>query len=86
MTTQKDSLHIAAFLDFDQKLFRTESSRLGFKYLWKRRMISVGFLFKSFVFTKDKGFLPVLSLLSFVVVSLEHFLYYYGGVQRKKNI
>ena len=33
-----------AFFDFDQTLLDTESSRLGFKYLWERRLISVGFL------------------------------------------
>ena len=35
-----------AFFDFDQTLLETESSRIGFKYLWQRRLISAGFLVK----------------------------------------
>ena len=44
--TYKNSSHIAAFFDFDKTLLDTESSRLGFRYLWERRMISIGFLLK----------------------------------------
>ncbi len=43
MNTYKKSLSIGAFFDFDQTLLDTESSRLGFKYLWERRLISLGF-------------------------------------------
>ena len=39
-------LSIGAFFDFDETLLDTESSRLGFKYLWERRLISAGFLVK----------------------------------------
>ena len=38
--------NIGAFFDFDQTLLDCESSRLGFKYLWERRLISAGFLAK----------------------------------------
>jgi len=41
--------HIAAFFDFDETLLDVESSRLGFKYLWERRLISFGFLTKVMV-------------------------------------
>ena len=46
MDTYKKSLSIVAFFDFDQTLLDTESSRLGFKYLWERRLISLGFILK----------------------------------------
>jgi HAD superfamily hydrolase (TIGR01490 family) len=46
MITQNNSLPIGAFFDFDETLLDTESSRLGFKYLWERRMISLGFILK----------------------------------------
>jgi len=46
MITQNNSLSIGAFFDFDETLLDTESSRLGFKYLWERRMISLGFILK----------------------------------------
>jgi HAD superfamily hydrolase (TIGR01490 family) len=38
--------NIGAFFDFDQTLLDTESSRLGFKYLWERRLVSFGFILK----------------------------------------
>jgi HAD superfamily hydrolase (TIGR01490 family) len=41
--------NIGAFFDFDQTLLDTESSRLGFKYLWEERLISAGFLAKVIV-------------------------------------
>jgi HAD superfamily hydrolase (TIGR01490 family) len=37
---------IGAFFDFDKTLLETESAKLGFQYLWERRMISFGFLLK----------------------------------------
>ena len=40
------SLSIGAFFDFDQTLLDTESSRLGFQYLWERRLVSFGFIAK----------------------------------------
>ena len=40
---------IGAFFDFDQTLLDTESSRLGFKYLWERRLVSLGFIVKVMV-------------------------------------
>ena len=40
---------IAAFFDFDETLLETESSRLGIKYLWERRLVSGGFILKAFV-------------------------------------
>ena len=46
MDTYKKALSIGAFFDFDQTLLDCESSRLGFKYLWERRLISIGFLAK----------------------------------------
>ena len=46
MNTHKNSSAIGAFFDFDETLLDTESSRLGFKYLWERRMISLGFILK----------------------------------------
>jgi HAD superfamily hydrolase (TIGR01490 family) len=46
MNTYKKSSSIGAFFDFDQTLLDTESSRLGFKYLWERRLISLGFILK----------------------------------------
>lgn len=41
--------NIAAFFDFDETLLETESSRLGFKYLWGRRLVSASFLAKVIV-------------------------------------
>jgi putative phosphoserine phosphatase/1-acylglycerol-3-phosphate O-acyltransferase len=38
--------NIGAFFDFDETLLDTESSRLGFKYLWERRLVSFGFILK----------------------------------------
>jgi len=46
MNTYTKSFSIGAFFDFDQTLLEVASSRLGFKYLWERRLISVGFLAK----------------------------------------
>ena len=40
---------IGAFFDFDETLLDTESSRLGIKYLWERRLVSPGFILKAFV-------------------------------------
>jgi len=45
MTSQR----IGAFFDFDETLLDTESSRLGIKYLWERRLVSRGFIVKAFV-------------------------------------
>lgn len=49
MTTESSSSSIGAFFDFDETLLETESSRLGFKYLWERRLISLGFIAKVMV-------------------------------------
>jgi HAD superfamily hydrolase (TIGR01490 family) len=40
---------IGAFFDFDETLLDTESSRLGIKYLWERRLVSRAFIVKAFV-------------------------------------
>ena len=40
---------IGAFFDFDETLLDTESSRLGIKYLWQRRLVSRTFILKAFV-------------------------------------
>jgi len=40
---------IGAFFDFDETLLDTESSRLGIKYLWDRRLVSRIFILKAFV-------------------------------------
>jgi len=45
----KTSGYIGAFFDFDETLLETESSRLGFKYLWERRLVSRRFIFKVMV-------------------------------------
>lgn len=37
---------IGAFFDFDETLLDIESSRLGFRYLWERRLVSLGFILK----------------------------------------
>jgi HAD superfamily hydrolase (TIGR01490 family) len=37
-----------AFFDFDETLLDTESSRLGIKYLWERRLVSRIFILKAF--------------------------------------
>ena len=37
-----NSSRAGAFFDFDETLLDTESSRLGFKYLWERRLVSIG--------------------------------------------
>jgi HAD superfamily hydrolase (TIGR01490 family) len=49
MNTYKKPLSVGAFFDFDETLLDTESSRLGFKYLWERRLISPGFIAKVMV-------------------------------------
>ena len=49
MNTKSQSLSIGAFFDFDETLLETESSRLGFKYLWERRLVSLGFIAKILV-------------------------------------
>jgi len=41
--------NIGAFFDFDETLLSVESSRLGFKYLWERRLVSAGFIVKVMV-------------------------------------
>jgi HAD superfamily hydrolase (TIGR01490 family) len=46
MNTHNKSLSSGAFFDFDETLLDTESSRLGFKYLWERRLVSRGFIAK----------------------------------------
>ena len=38
--------NIGAFFDFDETLLDIESSRLGFHYLWERRLVSPGFILK----------------------------------------
>ena len=38
--------NIGAFFDFDQTLLDIESSRLGFRYLWERRLVSRIFVLK----------------------------------------
>lgn len=43
MTEKK---HIGAFFDFDRTLIDVESGRVGFKYLYERKEISLVFLFK----------------------------------------
>jgi len=40
---------IGAFFDFDETLLDTESSRLGIKHLWQRRLVSRIFILKAFV-------------------------------------
>jgi len=40
---------IGAFFDFDETLLDTESSRLGIKYLWERRLVSRTFILKAFM-------------------------------------
>jgi HAD superfamily hydrolase (TIGR01490 family) len=42
---------IGAFFDFDETLLDIESSRLGFRYLWERRLVSLSFILK--VLTAD---------------------------------
>src|SRR5210317_135794 len=49
MNTHNNMLSIGAFFDFDETLLDTESSRLGFKYLWERRLVSRGFIAKVMV-------------------------------------
>jgi len=46
MNTHNNSSSVGAFFDFDETLLDTESSRLGFKYLWERRLVSRGFIAK----------------------------------------
>ena len=46
MDSENKSSSIGAFFDFDETLLETESSRLGFKYLWERRLVSLGFITK----------------------------------------
>jgi HAD superfamily hydrolase (TIGR01490 family) len=38
--------NVGAFFDFDETLLDIESSRLGFRYLWERRLVSFGFILK----------------------------------------
>lgn len=40
---------VGAFFDFDETLLDTESSRLGIKYLWERRLVSKTFILKAFI-------------------------------------
>lgn len=49
MNTHNNSSSIGAFFDFDETLLDTESSRLGFKYLWERRLVSRRFIAKVMV-------------------------------------
>ena len=49
MNTNNNSGSIGAFFDFDETLLDTESSRLGFKYLWERRLVSRRFIAKIMV-------------------------------------
>ncbi len=37
---------VAVIFDFDETLLDIESSRLGFRYLWERRLVSFGFILK----------------------------------------
>ena len=37
---------IGAFFDFDETLLAIESSRIGFRYLWQRRMVPLTFVLK----------------------------------------
>ena len=37
---------IAAFFDFDETLLEVESGRLGIQWLWDRRMVPLGYIFK----------------------------------------
>jgi HAD superfamily hydrolase (TIGR01490 family) len=46
MVSNNSAVAIGAFFDFDETLLDTESSRLGFKYLWERRLVSRGFIAK----------------------------------------
>ena len=46
MTRNHKMTSIGAFFDFDETLLDTESSRLGFQYLWERRLVSFGFIAK----------------------------------------
>ena len=46
MNTDNNFLSTGAFFDFDETLLDTESSRLGFKYLWERRLVSRRFIAK----------------------------------------
>ena len=39
-------LVVGAFFDFDKTLLETESAKLGLKYLWDRRLLSLWFLVK----------------------------------------
>ena len=45
--TRPGQEHIGAFFDFDETLLDIESSRIGFRYLWQRRMISLPFVLKT---------------------------------------
>ena len=40
---------IGAFFDFDKTQLKTESAKLGLKYLWQQRLLSSGLLFKILV-------------------------------------
>jgi HAD superfamily hydrolase (TIGR01490 family) len=41
--------HTGAFFDFDKTLLKTESAKLGLKYLWEQRLLSARFLLKIMV-------------------------------------
>ena len=40
---------IGAFFDFDETLLDTASSKLGIKYLWDRRLVSLTFIIKAYL-------------------------------------
>ncbi len=40
---------IGAFFDFDETLLDTESSKLGIRYLWDRRLVSLSYILKALV-------------------------------------
>ena len=40
---------VGAFFDFDKTLLETESAKLGLKYMWERRLLSIWFLTKVLV-------------------------------------
>jgi HAD superfamily hydrolase (TIGR01490 family) len=46
MNIYNKSSSVGAFFDFDETLLDTSSSRLGFNYLWERRLVSFGFIAK----------------------------------------
>jgi phosphoserine phosphatase len=64
---------IGAFFDFDKTLLETESAKLGFQYLWERRMISFGFLLKILIanffyqhhLVSDESDIPLLEMVGY---------------------